>query len=204
MQPRADYRCDPVGADERVARNRATVLEVECGVVAAHLESYRFARERQLLGTHGVEQRAMENGAQRDHRGRARWGPVGGDINAAQHVSTRPANFRAARDVPRRNNALGHAQLSQGSRRVGRKVEREPKLARIDGTFENPHRPSRAAQGETSSEAANAGADDEGSPGIRQLAKQFCRTRTRASGRDRDQAARRRANTSRTCAFVSS
>jgi hypothetical protein len=61
------------------------------------------------------------------------------------------------------NDRFGDAELLERAQRVGRQREAEAELAGAVRSFVNPDGPSRAAENQSSREAADSGADDEGS-----------------------------------------
>ena len=151
-----------VRADQQVALGGVPARGQQSDTVARHREPGRLAVERDRVLPDRLQQGAVDGGAQRHHR-RAAHRLRRGEVRTLQDGAVHPPRLTPRRHDPAGQHHGGDAQLAQRCHRVRGDEQRETKLPHRRGALEDADVPARLAEGDGSRQAADAGADDEGS-----------------------------------------
>ncbi len=153
-----DHRPDPVGPNQHVTFDGASVGQSERHDILADTEPHDVAAERNSIRAEGFDQHIVQRRTKHDghrlERNESR------DIDASQNAAVRSANLRARRHERPRADGGVDTQFPQCGHGIRRQTESEPDRARHLGPLEDPHLPPRPLKREPGGKTANAGTDN--------------------------------------------
>ena len=158
MQLAPHQRTHAIGADHKIAAVSGTVAESDVDTVAAHADVRRLGASNRRAGL--LQQGVVNIATQRNHE---RHAPLSGD--AFEHTPVGSAELAAARGATSNANRRRHPQLLDRAHRIGRETQGKTQITGTLRAIVDTHVPSASAQADRGSQAADAGADDQGGAG---------------------------------------